>query len=186
MAGRPKTRARRELQQAIAAGQVEPPKRHRTRPVPVSDDASENAATATDRNAGTCTRALHLPPGLSEEQLDSILSAISCGVTFEAALASVRVARTSMHRWMQENEELRSIIDDARESWARAHVEYIAQAADWKARSWLLGVRLPKEYATTTKHAGHDGGALLADAELLELARRALGVAPPDGDGGED
>jgi len=50
----------------------------------------------------------------------------------------------------------------------------------------LLGVRLPKEYAATNKLAGHDGGALLADAELLELARRALGVVPPDGDAGED
>lgn len=91
-----------------------------------------------------------------------------------------------MHVWMERNDELRALIEDARESWARAHVEFIAQSADWKARSWLLGVRLPKQYAPTSKIAGHDGGALLADAELLELARRALGVVPPDGDAGED
>ena len=154
--------------------------------MPAPDSADENAATATDRSTGACTPARPLPGNLTEEQLESILSALSCGVTLEAAGASVRIPRTTMHRWMTENAEFRALIDDARDSWSRAHVEYIAQSADWKARSWLLGVRLPKEYAPTSKLAGHDGGALLADAELLELARRALGVAPPDGDGGED
>lgn len=190
MAGSPKRRAKRELQQAIAAGLIEPPKRARTRPVTMDADGAgnggESAATATDRSTGAHAPARPLPGNLTEEQLDSILSALACGVTLEAAGASVRIPRTTMHRWMTENAEFRALIDDARDSWSRAHVEYIAQAADWKARSWLLGVRLPKEFATTTKHAGHDGGALLADAELLELARRALGVAPPDGNGGED
>jgi len=186
--GSPKKRAKMQLQAAIAAGIVEPPKRARTRPPITGEDEGGTAETPTGRNVGprapVTTRAL--PDGLSDEQLESILTALSCGVTFEAALASVRVPRTSMHRWMQDHDELRALIDDARESWARAHVEFIAQSADWKARSWLLGVRLPKEYAATNKLAGHDGGALLADAELLELARRALGVVPPDGDVGED
>jgi hypothetical protein len=175
-----------QLQAAIAAGIVEPPKRARTRPPITGEDEGGTAETPTGLNVGPRAPVRSLPDGLSEEQLDSILTAISCGVTFEAALASVRVPRTSMHVWMERNDELRALIEDARESWARAHVEFIAQSADWKARSWLLGVRLPKQYAATNKLAGHDGGALLADAELLELARRALGVVPPDGDAGED
>jgi hypothetical protein len=175
-----------QLQAAIAAGIVEPPKRARTRPPITGEDEGGTAETPTVRNVGPRAPVRSLPDGLSEEQLESILTALSCGVTFEAALASVRVPRTSMHVWMERNDELRALIDDARESWARAHVEFIAQSADWKARSWLLGVRLPKQYAPTSKLAGHDGGALLADAELLELARRALGVVPPDGDAGED
>lgn len=185
MAGSPKKRAKMALQAAIAAGIVEPPKRSRTRPtVERGDDAGAagTTGTATDRNTGTRapvpTRSL--PNGLSDEQLDSILTALSCGVTFEAALASVRVPRTTMHRWMQEYDELRAVIDDARESWARAHVEYIAQSADWKARSWLLGVRLPKEYAQTSKLAGHDGGALLADVDVLERVRAALARSDKD------
>ena len=184
MPGSPKRRAKREMQAAIAAGQLPIPKRARTRSS--VDVAEPETATGPDTGAHARTPVRSLPDGLSEEQLDSILTAISCGVTLEAALASVRVPRSSMYMWMERNDELRALIEDARESWARAHVEFIAQSADWKARSWLLGVRLPKQYAPTSKLAGHDGGALLADAELLELARRALGVVPPDGDAGED
>lgn len=178
MPGSPKRRAKREMQAAIASGQLEIPKRARTRP---SVDV-EGQATATGLDAGAHARTTvrSLPDGLSEEQLDSILTAISCGVTLEAALASVRVPRSSMYMWMERNDELRAVIDDARESWARAHVEYIAQSADWKARSWLLGVRLPKEYASTSKLAGHDGGALLADVDVLERVRAALARSDKD------
>ena len=192
MAGSPKRRAKRELQQAIAAGLVEPPKRARTRPVTMDADGTCNghekatAATSPDARAHAAAAVRPLPSGLTEEQFDSILAALSCGVPLEAACASVRVPRSTMYDWMKADPEFRAIIDDARDAWSRAHVEYVAQAADWKARTWLLERRLPKEYAAMTKHAGHDGGALLADAELLELARRALGVAPPDGDAGED
>ena len=178
-----------QLQAAIAAGIVEPPKRARTRPVSTGggmDEGGEANATPTSPGSGARAGAPlpsgSLPPGLTEEQLDSILTAISCGVTVEAACASVRVPRGSMYRWMDQNAELRAVIDDARDAWSRAHVEFIAQSGDWKARSWLLGVRLPKDYAPTNKVAGHDGGPLLADAELLELARRALAVTGPGGD----
>lgn len=184
MPGSPKRRAKREMQAAIASGQLEIPKRARTRPSVDVDGQETVDASGSRAHARTLVRSL--PDGLSEEQLDSILTALSCGVTLEAACASVRIPRASLYRWMEQDAELRAVIDDARESWARAHVEYIAQSADWKARSWLLGVRLPKEYAQTSKLAGHNGGALFADAELLELARRALGVVPPDGDAGED
>ena len=98
MAGSPKKRAKMALQAAIAAGIVEPPKRSRTRPtVERGDDAGTagTTGTATDRNTGTRapvpTRSL--PNGLSDEQLDSILTALSCGVTFEAALASATKKR---------------------------------------------------------------------------------------------
>lgn len=178
MPGSPKRRAKREMQAAIASGQLEIPKRARTRP---SVDVEGQATTAgLDAGAHARTTVRSLPDGLSEEQLDSILTAISCGVTLEAALASVRVPRSSMYMWMERNDELRAVIDDARESWARAHVEYIAQSADWKARSWLLGVRLPKEYASTSKLAGHDGGALLADVDVLERVRAALARSDKD------
>jgi hypothetical protein len=80
------------MQAAIAAGQLPIPKRARTRP------SVDVAKTETDAglNVGAHARApvRSLPDGLSEEQLDSILTALSCGVTFEAALASVRVPRT--------------------------------------------------------------------------------------------
>ena len=85
-----------------------------------------------------------------------------------------------MYDWMKADPEFRAIIDDARDAWSRAHVEYVAQAADWKARTWLLERRLPKEYAAMTKHAGHDGGALLADVDVLERVRAALARSDKD------
>lgn len=167
MPGSPKKRARR-IETLAAAVNAKPPGDY------TGDRAAPRARTMTK------------PPSMTDEQLDGILSALAAGVTLSAACASVRFPSSTLYDWMKADPEFGRLIDDAREGWAAQHARYIAESTDWKARSWLLGVRLPKEYAPTSKLAGHDGGALLADAELLELARRALGVAPPDGDAGED
>ena len=169
--GSPKKRAKRlEVLEASIA------KARETQP-----DEAQEAATAND---GAPARARPRPPSMTDEQLDAILAALSAGVNLTAACASARFSRTVLYDWMKADPEFGRLIDEAREGWAAQHARYIAEHADWRARSWLLGVRLPKEYAETSKLAGHDGGPLLADAELLELARRAFGAS--DKDGGEE
>ena len=167
MAGSPRKRARRDLQAKLAM-------------------PSENTTDEESGRAPAPAPGRYCPPQLSPAQVDGMLRALSSGCTFDAACASESVSRTTAYTLMRLDERFKALIDDARDGWSRQHVDYIAQAEDWRARSWLLERRLPKEYAATNKLAGHDGGALLADAELLELARRALGVVPPDGDAGED
>ena len=167
MAGTPKKRARRDLQAKLS--------------MPVQTDTGGEASRAHAPASGR-----YCPPQLSPSQVDGMLRALSSGCTFDAACASESVNRSTAYTLMRIDERFKALIDDARDGWSRQHVDYIAQTEDWRARSWLLERRMPKEYAVTNKVAGHDGGALLADAELLELARRALGVVPPDGDAGED
>jgi hypothetical protein len=174
--GSPKKRAKR-LQAAglLASGP-------NTLELPAVTSTAEMDAKASDGPGG---RARPRPLGMSEAQLDGILVALGAGVPLDTACASMRVSRHSIRDWMRADPAFAELIDDAREAWSRRHVEYISEHADWKARSWLLERRLPKEYAATNKIAGHDGGPLVADVELLERARFALGMTVVV-NGGED
>jgi hypothetical protein len=149
-------------------------------------EGDEGEAPATDTGRALApARPRPRPPGMTEEQLDGVLRGLAAGATLDASIAAEGFPRAEVYSWMKADPAFRQLIDDAREGWSRAHVEFIAQVADWRARSWLLERRMPREFGATTKVAGHDGGPLVADVELLERARFALGM-PVVVNGGED
>lgn len=114
--------------------------------------ASREAGETEDVSKGTSARATTGPKApRNAEKLEEICHLLSKGHSVEAACVGAHLNRRSFYRWMQEDEELRDRIEDAKLAGEGAMIaemrSLIDARQDWKGLAWLLERRWPERYS---------------------------------------
>ena len=85
------------------------------------------------------------------EKLEELCHLLAKGHSVEAACVGANLSRATFYRWMQEDEELRDRIDDAKLAGEGAMIaemrSLIEARQDWKGLAWLLERRWPERYS---------------------------------------
>lgn len=114
------------------------------------------------------------PSEFSDDAETAILRVISEGGTLDQAAAEAKVTRSTVCRWLQDDQQFRDKYVQAREDqgdWFADKISEIAldqhrEGSDITARvnalKWLAGKRKPKVYGdkVVNEHTGADGGAI--------------------------
>jgi hypothetical protein len=114
--------------------------------------ASREAGDVSDGNLGTSARAKTGPKApRNAEKLEEVCHLLAKGHSVEAACVGANLSRTSFYRWMEQDEELRDRIDDAKIAGEGAMIaemrSLIEMKQDWKGLAWLLERRWPERYS---------------------------------------
>ena len=85
------------------------------------------------------------------EKLEEVCHLLAKGHSVEASCVGANLCRRKLYRWMQEDEELRDRIDDAKLAGEGAMIaemrSLIEARQDWKGLAWLLERRWPERYS---------------------------------------
>ena len=114
--------------------------------------ASREAGDVSDGSLGTSARAKTGPKApRNAEKLEEVCHLLAKGHSVEAACVGANLSRTSFYRWMEQDEELRDRIDDAKIAGEGAMIaemrSLIEARQDWKGLAWLLERRWPERYS---------------------------------------
>jgi len=114
--------------------------------------ASREAGDVSDGSLGTSARAKTGPKApRNAEKLEEVCHLLAKGHSVEAACVGANLSRTSLYRWMEQDEELRDRIDDAKIAGEGAMIaemrSLIEMKQDWKGLAWLLERRWPERYS---------------------------------------
>ena len=102
--------------------------------------------------AGTSARVTTGPKApKNAEKLEEVCHLLAKGHSVEAACVGANLSRRSFYRWMEQDEELRDRIDDAKLAGEGAMIaemrSLIEMKQDWKGLAWLLERRWPERYS---------------------------------------
>ena len=85
--------------------------------------------------------------------IDKLCDIIAQGYTREAACGQIGIHRTTLWRWMDDDEELKKRVEIAGFKQEMKLLSPIVKSDDWRASSWLLERRFPERYGQKTELA---------------------------------